>query len=153
MSQQHVFEGRLRWDGGTAEVDGRLKLARAFVIEFDGKAPLPGSAPAAFGGDDRLHNPESLRVSAVMACHPLTDLALCERAGVKLTAYADAATGTLALKDGRMRMVEIVLRPRVTVSDPAQVERAHALHEKAHAHCFISNSVSADVRVEPAVTA
>jgi peroxiredoxin-like protein len=153
VAQQHVFEGRLRWTGGGEEVGGRLKLARAFLIEFDGKAPLAGSAPAVFGGDDRLHNPESLLVSAVMSCHHLTYLALCERAGVKLASYSDRATGTLAIKDGRMRMVEVVLRPHVTVSDPAQVERATALHANAHAHCFISNSVSADVRVEPSVTA
>jgi len=56
------------------------------------------------------------------------------------------------MRDGKMRMVEVVLRPQVKVADAAQVERARALHEKAHAHCFISNSVNFEVRVEPTVT-
>jgi organic hydroperoxide reductase OsmC/OhrA len=39
------------------------------------------------------------------------------------------------------------------VADAAQVARATELHEKAHANCFMSNSVNFDVRVEPTVTA
>ena len=31
--------------------------------------------------------------------------------------------------------------------------KARELHGKAHAHCFMSNSVNFEVRVEPAVTA
>lgn len=153
MPQEHLFEGGLRWTGAADEADGKLKLERAFVIEFEGKAPLPGSSPAVFGGDESLHNPETLLVSSVMACHHLTYLALCERSGLRLTRYSDHASGRLAMKDGRMRMVSVVLRPRVTVADATQVERATALHDKAHANCFISNSVNFDVRVEPTVTA
>jgi organic hydroperoxide reductase OsmC/OhrA len=52
-----------------------------------------------------------------------------------------------------MRMVEVVLRPQVRIADPAQVDRAIELHGKAHANCFMSNSVNFDVRVEPGVTA
>jgi organic hydroperoxide reductase OsmC/OhrA len=46
-----------------------------------------------------------------------------------------------------------VLRPQVRVADAIHVERAQALHEKAHANCFMSNSVNFEVRVEPSVTA
>jgi organic hydroperoxide reductase OsmC/OhrA len=106
-----------------------------------------------FNGDDRRHNPETLMVSSLMACHHLTYLAVCERAGVKLLAYDDTGIGTLAIKDGKMRMVEVLLRPRVVVADAAQVERALALHDKAHAHCFMSNSVNFEVRVQPEVSA
>jgi organic hydroperoxide reductase OsmC/OhrA len=49
-------------------------------------------------------------------------------------------------------MVEVQLRPRVTVADPAQVERALTLHEKAHANCFMSNSVNFEVNIAPEVT-
>jgi peroxiredoxin-like protein len=153
MSQQHVFEGNLRWTGTALHDGGKLELERAFVLEFDGKAPLEGSSPSVFSGDDGKHNPETLLVSAVMACHHLTYLAVCERSGITITQYTDRAIGTLAMKDGKMRMVSVVLRPQVRIADAAHVERATALHDKAHANCFISNSVSADVRVEPTVTA
>ncbi len=153
MSQSHLFEGALHWTGTAAQANGKLQLPRAFTISFAGKPPLAGSSPSVFNGDDRQHNPETLMVSSLMACHHLTYLAVCERAGVALLAYDDAATGTLAIKDGKMRMVEVLLRPRVVVADAAQVERALELHDKAHAHCFMSNSVNFEVRVQPEVTA
>ena len=153
MSQEHLFEGDLRWTGQATERDGKLHLVRRFDIEFPGKSPLTGSSPEVFHGDNRHHNPETLMVSSLMACHHLTYLAVCERSGIRIVSYADHGVGTLAMKDGRMRMVSVVLRPQVRIADPAQVHRAIELHEKAHANCFMSNSVNFEVRIEPTVTA
>lgn len=152
MSQQHQFEGRLAWTGTASTTgNGKIRLARAFRIDFEGKAPVEGSAPAVFNGDESKHNPETLMVSSIMACHHLTYLAVAERAGINVATYHDRATGTLAIKDGKMRMVEVVLRPQVTITDPAQLERATALHAKAHENCFMSNSVNFEVVVQPDV--
>ncbi|MFN3566135.1 MAG: OsmC family protein [Burkholderiaceae bacterium] len=57
------------------------------------------------------------------------------------------------MKEGKMRMVEVLLRPQVRVTDAANVERAIELHAKARANCFMSNSVNFEVKVEPKVTA
>ena len=151
MSQQHLFEGGLRWTGQSAEVDGKLKLERRFAVEFPGKAPIEGSSPSVFNGDDARQNPETLMVASLMACHHLTYVAVCERAGIKLSSYTDQGTGTLAMKDGKMRMVEVLLRPQVKIADAAQLEAATAAHAKAHANCFMSNSVNFEVKVQPTV--
>lgn len=153
MSQAHVFAGGLRWTGSASEADGKLKLERDYVIDFPGKAPLAGSSPAVFNGDESRHNPETLMVSSLMACHHLTYLAICERSGVRIVSYEDHAAGTLAIKDGKMRMVEVVLRPQVKIADAAHVARAIEIHGKAHAHCFMSNSVNFEIKVQPTVTA
>jgi peroxiredoxin-like protein len=154
MSQQHTFEGTLHWSGGSrTDEQGRLKLARAFVVRFRDKPPIEGSSPGVFSGDDTRHNPETLMVASLMSCHHLTYVAVCERAGIELLEYVDSATGTLAIKDGKMRMVEVVLWPQVRVANAAQLEQARELHAKAHANCFMSNSVNFEVRVEPTVTA
>ncbi len=153
MSDEHLFEGDLRWTGQATQRDGKLHLLRQFVIDFPGKAPLSGSSPALFQGDDGRHNPETLMVSSLMSCHHLTYLAVCERSGIGIASYTDHGVGKLAMRDGRMRMVEVVLRPQVRVVDAAQIERATALHDKAHANCIMSNSVNFEVRVEPTVTA
>jgi organic hydroperoxide reductase OsmC/OhrA len=153
MSHEHLFEGDLRWTGQSTQRDGKLHLVRLFDIEFPGKAPLSGSSPEVFHGDNRHHNPETLMVSSLMACHHLTYLAVCERSGISITSYTDHGIGKLTMRDGKMRMVEVVLRPQVRIVDPAQLERATALHEKAHANCFMSNSVNFEVRIEPTVTA
>jgi organic hydroperoxide reductase OsmC/OhrA len=154
MAREHTFEGSLHWAGGaTTDEHGNVKLPRAFVIRFKDKAPIEGSAPAVFMGDDTRHNPESLMVASLMSCHHLTYLALAERAGIKILEYTDNATGTLAFKDGRTRMTEIVLWPHVRVADALRVDRARDLHAAAHDKCFMSSSVNFTVRVEPTVTA
>lgn len=153
MSLSHAFEGTLSWTGRATEADGKLKLDRDFLIEFRDKAPLAGSSPGVFKGDDSKHNPETLMVSSLMACHHLTYVSMCERAGIALRSYEDRATGTLARKDGRMRMVDVTLHPRVRVRDAAQVAQAAALHTSAHADCFMSNSVNFEVVVQPEVSA
>lgn len=153
MSHTHLFEGGLRWTGQSGEADGKLKLERAFVLDFPGIAPIAGSSPAVFRGDDAYHNPETLMVASLMACHHLTYLSTCERAGVRIVSYQDSATGTLAMKDGKMRMVEVLLRPVVRIADATQLEAATAAHAKAHEHCFMANSVNFEVKVHPRVFA
>jgi organic hydroperoxide reductase OsmC/OhrA len=44
-----------------------------------------------------------------------------------------------------------VLRPRIVVGAEDQVEKALALHEKAHEFCFIAQSVNFEVKVEPQI--
>jgi len=154
MPREHVFTGRLDWTGRAAhDAQGVVQLPRRYLIEFDGIAPLDGSSPPAFRGDADKHNPETLLVSSLMACHHLTYLALCEKARIALVAYRDTASGTLALRDGKMRFVDVLLRPVVRVADATQVEAALRLHDRAHEHCFIANSVNFTVRVEPEVGA
>jgi peroxiredoxin-like protein len=154
MAGEHTFEAELHWSGGASEDEhGRLRLPRDFVLRYKQRPSIPGSAPGVFGGDDSRHNPETLMLSSLVACHHLTYLAVCERAAIRILEYTDSATGTLGIKDGRMRMIEVVLWPQVRVADASQIERATELHAKAHANCFMSNSVNFEVRVQPTVTA
>jgi organic hydroperoxide reductase OsmC/OhrA len=151
MAQEHLFEGTLRWTGRhLSEPMSATSFTRDFVVEFDGKPPIEGSSPAAFNGDDSRHNPENLLVASLMSCHFLSFMAACARAGVKVTAYRDRGTGRLAMKDGRMRMVEATLRPGVELTDPSQMARLEELHQRAHSICFISNSVNFPVHLDPA---
>ena len=67
--------------------------------------------------------------------------------------YSDAeAVGTLARNaDGQQAMTCVVLRPAVQFA-PGKVPTAedlHALHHRAHASCFIANSVKTEVLCEP----
>jgi organic hydroperoxide reductase OsmC/OhrA len=49
-------------------------------------------------------------------------------------------------------MAAVKLRPQITLDPEADVARARLLVEKAHRQCFIGNSVSAKVEVEPDIT-
>src|SRR3546814_2089578 len=68
-------------------------------------------------------------VAALSTCHMLSYLHMATVAGVVVTAYADAAEGTMATEGDGGRFVEVVLRPVVTIraaSDPGKAEAAHA---------------------------
>jgi organic hydroperoxide reductase OsmC/OhrA len=71
-----------------------------------------------------------------------------------VTAYTDAAEGTMRENpDGSGEFADVVLRPTVTVADAAMIEKAQALHDKAHEMCFIARSVNFPVHHEPTVIA
>ena len=57
--------------------------------------------------------------------------------------------------EGKTVMTIVTLKPRVVFSGDLipTVEQIHALHHKAHAECFIANSVKTDVRCEPQLSA
>ena len=153
MAHVHHFEAKLTWtgaaQGGTRSYES---YSRDHLIEIPGKPPLQGSADAAFRGDAARHNPEDLLVMSLSACHMLTYLAEAARAGVQVLAYSDQASGTMQLHEGRIRFTEASLKPRVVIaasSDPALAQR---LHEKAHADCFIANSVNFPVNCDADVS-
>lgn len=149
MAAEHVFEGNLQWDGHPeSRAYDYENLHRRTTIAF-GDARIDASAPSVFHGDDRLANPETLMIASLMQCHFLTFMAVAIKSGVRVAGYRDRASGRLGMKDGKMRFVEVVLRPAVTLADPAHAERLAALHERAHRNCFMSNSVNFPVRIEP----
>jgi organic hydroperoxide reductase OsmC/OhrA len=113
------------------------------------------SAPA-FQGDPARHNPEELYVMALSSCQMLTYLAVAGRAGIEVLSYADDAEGILELAaavEGRrkMKMTRVTMRPRIRVAAGTDVAAARSLVEKAHAGCFIANSVSCEVVLQPEV--
>jgi organic hydroperoxide reductase OsmC/OhrA len=127
--------------------------SRSYTIESAGKPSLNGSADAHFRGDASKYNPEDLLVASLSACHLLSYLAVCSRAGIVVIAYEDDASGEMTLIDGKIRFREVMLHPRVTIADAARIDEALALHERAHTECFIANSVNFPVRHEATVTA
>jgi organic hydroperoxide reductase OsmC/OhrA len=150
----HRYEGRLVWTGAArGPIKTYASYSREYEVAFPGKPVLRGSADPAFRGDASLHNPEELLVAALSSCHCLSYLALAALAGIVVTAYEDAATGTMEETRGAGRFTDVLLRPTVTIASgaPADVEKARALHEGAHATCFIAASVNFPVRCEPSV--
>jgi organic hydroperoxide reductase OsmC/OhrA len=157
MAHVHHFSAKLTWTGAAkGPTSSYESYSRDHVIEVPGKPPLPGSADEVFRGDASRHNPEDLLVVSLSACHMLTYLAEAARAGVHVVAYSDEASGTMQLQDGKMRFTEVSLRPQVVIAKGGDPAQAHRLHERAHEHCFIANSVnfpvSCDARVSVAET-
>lgn len=154
MAHAHHFKATLKWTGAakgpTADYQS---YSREYRMEVPGKPAFTASSDPAFLGDPKLYNPEDMLVMALSSCHALSYLAVCARARVPVVAYEDEASGTMDMKDGKIRFIEVTLRPRVTVAAGADVEKAKKLHHTAHSQCFIANSVNFPVKNEPVVTA
>ena len=155
MSAEHRYELRVEWTGdegaGTASHAG---YGRDHTISAAGKPDLLGSSDPAFRGDASRYNPEELLVASLSTCHLLWYLSSCAAARVVVVSYTDDPVGTMVEEAGGSgRFTEVLLRPRVTVADPAMIERARALHDAAHRNCFIARSVNFPVRHEPGVSA
>jgi organic hydroperoxide reductase OsmC/OhrA len=123
------------------------------TVVFAGRTPLVVSAPAHYHGDATRLSPEELLVASVASCQLLTYLALADRAGIVVARYEDRPVGTLAIADRRMRMTDVHLRPRITLAPGADATKARALVDAAHDACFVVNSVTARVRLEPEIVA
>jgi organic hydroperoxide reductase OsmC/OhrA len=146
-----IFSSRLEWTGcqygPTLDPD---TFSRDLSVQVDGQQLAMSSAPAFHGNEARI-NPEQLFVAAISACQALTYLSLAARRHVTVVSYVDEAEGSLEKVDGVMQMSRVVLRPRIVLSLDADERAAADLIERAHRHCFIGNSVKAQVTIEPVI--
>lgn len=158
MSDSHQFQAHLEWPADPPVVAHlEANFSRNAVLGAPGKPPLAGSAPAVYQGDASRYNPEELLLMSLSECHMLTYLAIAAKKRIAVLRYTDNATGTLATGqygvNGKMSMQEVVLQPQVVVAKGTNLDEANALHEKAHANCFVANSVNFPVRCVPAISA
>lgn len=143
MKGTHHYAITTRWTGNTGSgTAGYQSYERSHVLQVSGKPDIPGSSDPAFRGDKTRYNPEEMLVGSLSSCHMLWYLHLCSAAGIVVTDYIDHATGTMVeTADGGGYFSEVTLHPEVTITDPAMIDQANALHGKANELCFIANSV------------
>ncbi len=91
-------------------------------------------------------------MASLSSCHMLWFLSIAARRGFCVDSYLDDAEGVLARNAlGKSAMTHVTLRPRVVfVGAPLPtIDEIESMHHKAHAECFIANSVKTEVRCEP----
>ena len=148
----HRYRVEVEWTGNLgAGTRNYRDYSRDHEIRIAGKPALAGSSDPSFRGDPGRHNPEDMLVAALSTCHMLSYLHMATVAGVVVTAYTDAAEGTMETAGNGGRFVEVVLRPTVTIDAGSDAGKAMAAHDDAHHACFIANSVNFPVRCEPRI--
>lgn len=145
----------IHWQRG--EQDFRAgRYSRAHRLRFDGGldiagsssphvVPLPWSDPAAL-------DPEEAFVASIASCHMLWFLSLAARDGWCVDDYRDNAAGEMRKNaNGKLFVSRVTLRPAVVFSGPARpgADAIAELHHRAHAECFIANSVLTEIVCEP----
>lgn len=152
----HRYQVRTLWrcgpDGPPEKVESYSRNHRVEIARHGhGRLALEMSSDPAFRGDPTRYNPEDLLVASLSSCHMLWYLHLAVMRGLKVHAYEDDAHGVMAETPRPGRFIEVVLRPTVTIGRGGDKALAVKLHERAHAECFVANSVNFPVRHEPTI--
>jgi organic hydroperoxide reductase OsmC/OhrA len=147
MSEHRVD---VTWErqGGPFEYES---FDRTHRWSFPGGAGLEASSAPEYNGRADLPNPEQALAVALSSCHMLTFLSLAARKRLVVERYRDEASAWLGKDaEGRLAVTRVVLRPQIEFAGGSPASEVLArLHEQAHKHCFIANSVRTEVVVEP----
>ena len=146
----HRYHATCHWAGDTAmgyESYDRAHTSSAPPVSTE----LMLSADPAFLGHPKKLNPEQLLLMSASSCQLLSFLAIAARARVQVLEYDDRAEAEMPEDDKPMRLTKLTLRPRIVVGPGVKEERILKLTEIAHKQCYISNSLSTEIVLEPTV--
>lgn len=144
----HEFELELTWSGSTASKD----YSRDGAAKPVGKPhSVPVSTGEMFGGNAEFWNPEDLMGAALGNCHMQTFLALASKVGVDVRSYEDRVVTVLDEVDRVTKITRFVLQPTIGISADSDPQKAAKFFEKAHKYCFIGNSTTAEVVMQPTI--
>ena len=150
-ARAHRYTASCAWRGSTAA--GYDAYPRTHEAKTPpAPATLQLSSDPAFGGDPALVNPEQLLVLAASSCQLLSFLAVAARARIDVIEYRDEAEGEMPEDDPPMRITRITLRPQIVVWEDVSEARVRHLVEVAHRECFIANSLTTELVVEPDIS-
>jgi organic hydroperoxide reductase OsmC/OhrA len=149
-THMHRYTVRCRWEGSTAAgYDAYDRTHQASAPPADTELTL--ASDPAFRGDPALLNPEQLLVLAASSCQLLSFLAAAARARIDVVAYEDKGEGEMPDGERPVSITRITLRPRITVIGEVSEERVRHLVEVGHRECYIANSLTTEVVVEPVI--
>ena len=151
----HSYSARIHWQRGSAAFTDN-RYSRAHRWHFDGGVEVPASSSPQVVrvplSEEHAVDPEEALVASLSSCHMLFFLSFAATRGLRVDDYLDDAAGVMGKNQaGRTAMVRVTLHPRVSFSGERLPTRAEleALHHRAHEECYIANSVTTTVEVEP----
>lgn len=99
-------------------------------------------------------DPEQTLAASLASCHMQTFLVLAAKKRFYVESYSDTAIARLDINtEGKQYVKEIELAPKAVFSGDKlpSTEEIEKMHHKAHAFCFINNSLISDVIVKPII--
>jgi organic hydroperoxide reductase OsmC/OhrA len=162
---KHEYTATIVWQRAHNVKFTDQRYSRAHEWRFDGGVVVPASSspnvvPVPLSAGNAV-DPEEAFVAALSSCHMLFFLFHAAKKGFVIDRYEDRAVGTMGKNTrGATAMLRVALRPHISWDPPAgdsvglvkepTPQELHALHEAAHQDCYIANSVTTEVVIEPA---
>lgn len=132
----HNYNVQLHWQ------EGRIGSLQSPELNDQITVATP---PEFEGGVPGIWSPEHLFTASVLSCFMTTFLAIAGFSKLEFESFDCEATGVLSKVDGKFKMTEVELRPRLVLTDESKMERAQRILEKAEANCLITNSIQSKV--------
>ena len=126
------------------------KYSNQHEITFTKNTKIIADSAPDWRGSELNTNPEQTLAASISSCHMMTFLALAAKMNWPVISYKDNAIATLGKNSkGLMSVTEIKLNPKIEFSDNFSVNNGEMkkMQDRAHRYCFISNSLSDDVKV------
>lgn len=139
-SKEWRFDVSLQWDKG-----------RQGTLTAEGKPELTVATPPDFQGPEGVWSPEEMCVASVNSCMMTTFLYYADKQDFSVADYRSDAEGTVIFDEGTLRFSRIVVRPVVTLKSESDREDVEKALQLAESKCLVSNSLKADVEVEPRI--
>ena len=131
------------------------RYSRAHEWSFDGGVVVPASSspkvvPLPLSKADAV-DPEEAFLAALSSCHMLFFLFYAAKSGLTVDRYEDEVVGEMGKNaKGAMAMLRVRLRPLISWSGRApSAEELDRFHHQAHASCYLANSVTSEILIEP----
>ena len=127
------------------------KYSNQHEITFTSNTKIVADSAPDWRGNELNTNPEQTLAASLSSCHMMTFLALAAKMKWPVKTYKDTAIATLGKNlKGLMSVTEIELNPKVEFSNDFSVDvsKMKEVQDRAHRYCFISNSLSKEVKVK-----
>ena len=127
------------------------KYSNQHEIIFTSNNKIIADSAPEWRGNELNTNPEQTLAASLSSCHMMTFLALAAKMKWPVKTYKDTAIATLGKNlNGLMSVTKIELNPKVEFSNGFSVDssKMKEVQDRAHRYCFISNSLSNEVKVK-----
>ena len=98
-----------------------------------------------------IWSPEHLFTAAIASCLMTTFLAVAENSKLDFLSFECKSEGKLDQIDGRYLMTEVILEPKVIITDQKDREKTERVLYKAENACLVSNSVRSKIVMKPVI--
>lgn len=141
MENEHTYRVVAWWNAG------RTGLAKS------DSAPnaIHFAAPPQFGGLEGRWSPEDMLLCSLAGCFTTTFRAVADYSKFEYMDLEVEVEGTVRKAQSGYEFAGIMIRPTLTISNPAEQPRADRLLEKAKRLCLVSRAIAVPQNFSPRV--
>lgn len=143
MNEKHCYEVDLEWN---FERKGTLSSP---VLPLKIEVATPPDFPK---GMKNIWTPEHLFVASVNSCLMATFLAIAENSAIEFISFESNATGTVGKIEGKLTVIEIVVKPKILIAQAIHEEQILHILELSERQCLISNSIKTKISLIPNIS-